>query len=1403
MTNRLTLASGSTFSIGAGSSATTVFGTDGVQNLTIAAGATVTLDASFNRGGDTITLTGNAASYTVTKSGSSVILTDATGSITIPVGVTGMNIAFADAAARSLVSTTTGAFTLGTQSVTETAAALTAGSSAIVGQTFTLTTGVETLTGTAGNDTFTAAATNATTGLAATTINNGDTIVGGAGTDTLNITSTATDNIALTGLTVSGVEVVTFTAANNLATVVPVAAAAVAGTRQVQVLDIGNLSLEAEQQTVDFGGLVKSGAASTYSLTVAGATITTASIAASASAATIATAVASAITSAAGASGTLNGIVASASAASGVVTVNFAPASGDVAAIVAPTTGLLTGTPVVTETRTSSAEVQSFTVTAAASITDTVTLANIGSSGTVVYTAAATDATASATATGIAGAINAAIATTSNTSADRLVRAEAVGATVQLVYKVAVGDAAIATATASTGAGDTAAVGAVTETRKGGEVDVTLSVNGAQYTVPVVIDPAILTATASSSPTLAAVLASNQNAARTAINTQLATVLGDAVTVGTSDEAGEILLTSKVLGTALPTITAVVRDSTTNLIGIDPDTAVTVANAVRTGATLQAQQVQYTFGGTVEATDGVNLYINGTNFGPVIGGGTSAASIATAVAAAINAALGAGFAVATGGVVTITAPVAGTPLPIISLLEIDGSTATMTLTRAESRDNVAALGTTTSTTVAASIAATSFADATDITLIGPSSAAASVTLVAATQTVGFRSVTSMTNTVGFASTVTNAALKSEGSSGTLTVTGAGLTSASLTGTTAGSATTTLSLVEGAATSTTIDAIRTLNVNTSGATVLNTDGLTALTAVNQTGAGALTLNATGTGATKVASVTTAGGADNIRITTATAVDVVTTTIDETINASVLTGAGNDRVIVETSGAGRTTVDTGDGNDTLVLTSISTGANSLSGGAGNDVFRINAISTLGTTSINGGDGTDVLRTTNTTFSLADYVTITANVSSIETLQLAAAATLDASQLAMTRFEFLAAGTNTVTEVQSVDRLVAVHTPAALASFGIPEVGTRVAPSNITASSLGYLVDSNPTLAGEQTTFGENLDITMTHVAENATVVALGNALTLTVGALGIVVGGTATTPTDVAELNSQVTVTGDIQTLNATLTSARGSGTRSDAPATTGLGNEAIAKLVVGTPTIDNPATTGAGADEGSLDNLTSIVVSGSGEVTINAGQIAALVAKLTTINLSGMTAFTDVNALGQEVSSGGTAGGFNNLSTSSVTLNNNVAETVILGGARDTVITGSVLGAVDTITGFTLVASALNPLLADTDRSDKLDLGTTTDGGTEFSGAAGGNAAKMVVTGSSLEAAVLQAASLKAANGTTNVQNVVFHFGGDTYVFQDKATGGTSVEGLDTGDFLVRLTGLQNLDLLVGGSVLGG
>ena len=279
MTNRLTLASGSTFSIGAGSSATTVFGTDGAQNLTIAAGATVTLDASFNKGGDTITLTGNASSYTVTKSGSSVILTDASGSITIPVGVTGMNIAFADAAARSLVSTTSGAFTLGTQAVSETAAAVTAGTnSATVGQTFTLTTGADTVPGTAGNDTIN----GNVGGGGVTTATTGDIVNGGAGSDTLRLTIVDTanpglletssvetvsiralGNTSINALLLSGVE--TFTSSGSTGNV-EVTNGALATTYGVASSVSGN----AANLTVGFRGAETGGAADTAKLSING-----------------------------------------------------------------------------------------------------------------------------------------------------------------------------------------------------------------------------------------------------------------------------------------------------------------------------------------------------------------------------------------------------------------------------------------------------------------------------------------------------------------------------------------------------------------------------------------------------------------------------------------------------------------------------------------------------------------------------------------------------------------------------------------------------------------------------------------------------------------------------------------------------------------------------------------------------------------------------------------------------------------------------------------------------------------------------------------------------------------------------------------------------------------------------
>jgi hypothetical protein len=141
-----------------------------------------------------------------------------------------------------------------------------------------------------------------------------------------------------------------------------------------------------------------------------------------------------------------------------------------------------------------------------------------------------------------------------------------------------------------------------------------------------------------------------------------------------------------------------------------------------------------------------------------------------------------------------------------------------------------------------------------------------------------------------------------------------------------------------------------------------------------------------------------------------------------------------------------------------------------------------------------------------------------------------------------------------------------------------------------------------------------------------------------------------------------------------------------------------------------------------------------------------------------------------------------LSTSAVNLNTLVSETVILGGAKDTVTTVSTVANPDTITGFQLVAAApaTSPVTNDALRSDKLILTGIT-----------GAFAKFVPTATTFAGALTEAG---AAAGT----NLVFAFGGDTYVYVDSATAGayTAVAGLDDGDVLVKLTGLVDLDLLI-------
>lgn len=197
---RLILSSGE--AVGLASGTYTVFGTStGSESVSFGATAQVTFDASFNAGGDTITLDGNAGDYTVVRSGSQVILTNAAGgSFTIPVGTAGATIAFDDGSRTLAFNSAAGQIELGDQAVTSTAAAVTAGSGGATpeaGLPFTLTTSADfgsDFTGGTGSDTFT----GLLSGTAANvTIGSLDVINGGLGTDTfLILDETGGQNIA-------------------------------------------------------------------------------------------------------------------------------------------------------------------------------------------------------------------------------------------------------------------------------------------------------------------------------------------------------------------------------------------------------------------------------------------------------------------------------------------------------------------------------------------------------------------------------------------------------------------------------------------------------------------------------------------------------------------------------------------------------------------------------------------------------------------------------------------------------------------------------------------------------------------------------------------------------------------------------------------------------------------------------------------------------------------------------------------------------------------------------------------------------------------------------------------------------------------------------------------------------
>lgn len=171
--------------------------------------------AVFNSAGavaDTLSLAGASTDYNVSKDGTNLVLTHKTTgkAITIASGATGDTVTFSNGSLTLQYVAGTGV-KLGTQTVGTTAATITdtptgAGSGTTTGQSFSLTTGVDNIVGTSGNDTINGLVDD--TPATNSTLTAADKVAGGAGTDTLNVTLVNTATAVTNAADISGVEIV-------------------------------------------------------------------------------------------------------------------------------------------------------------------------------------------------------------------------------------------------------------------------------------------------------------------------------------------------------------------------------------------------------------------------------------------------------------------------------------------------------------------------------------------------------------------------------------------------------------------------------------------------------------------------------------------------------------------------------------------------------------------------------------------------------------------------------------------------------------------------------------------------------------------------------------------------------------------------------------------------------------------------------------------------------------------------------------------------------------------------------------------------------------------------------------------------------------------------------------------
>lgn len=821
----------------------------------------------------------------------------------------------------------------------------------------------------------------------------------------------------------------------------------------------------------------------------------------------------------------------------------------------------------------------------------------------------------------------------------------------------------------------------------------------------------------------------------------------------------DTLLVNDAAAAMATTLPAGMSISNVEKMTINTSGGLGLAGSTATAAVAQVNTYVFS-NGTAGGTMTVNY---GTLSSSITTAGTSDTLNADLFVAAINAMAGSTIAVNAAGTVTVTAPVAGTALPGITFSGAGAAAEAPTVTL--TTPNVAASG---SNVTAASYDLSGISSLTDITV---TAAGASDVKVSDTANI------TLTTTTGAVSITGGKAVTTSGATGAVAITGAaGIASATVTGgTTATIAdngteadTLTTVSVSGLTGATTIssDALNTLSVANSNQNVTVTAAAATraldLTVNKLTGgtiadaqATSLALTSTGTASSgitvstaKATTISVAGDkavsfalagtgasqADNLAITvTNTAGATITTQLDNDVTFTG--GAGADSVVIE---ATTKAIAMGGGNDTVTLATGTT-----------------ALGTAGSVDAGAGDA-DVLKfaTYANAVSASGVTTFEASISGFERLELAGvngatAAAIDLANLDDINYVILSA-TNTDTTTIS----------------NFTSGGTLVISADQTDAK-----DVTVAVKDAATSTADVFNISLTKAAGAA--LATVDVTAASIETINISSDDTATTASGIAhalDLNATsvktVTVTGDAgvdftgSDLGTALTSFDASGvTKGAVTVTTGaLANVATLTGGAGNDVINAALATKAVTIAGNAgdDNLTgsstigSTLNGGAGNDTLNGG------AGADTLN-GGDGTDTIVTGAGLDIVTGGAG---SDVFTVGLNANGNTYATI----TDFTATVGSVTGDVINLSNLVLNGNTTATL-----------------------------ATAVTLAGTAAFADFLNAATAGHVAAATNAVTTWFQYGGDTYVVVDNNNADTFTSNAATGDQVVKLTGLVDLE----------